>query len=378
MIYLDNNSSTMMDFQVLEAMLPYFTSIYGNPSNINSITGSAACNAVADALYEIADYFNAISINDIIITSGATESNNLAISGILDNRVDSHVIISCIEHPSIIEVCKYWQAKGTEVTFLPVDLEGRVALKDLEKSIKKNTCLISVMSANNEIGTIQPIYSIAEIAKKHGVLFHTDASQYLLYYRIDVQKNPIDMISFSGHKMHGPKGIGGLYISKSARSLLAPIIRGGGQQLNLRSGTLNVPGIIGLSTAFRIARKTQVEMNKKMYHMMKVFFQRLDLDTNYHMNGSIDKRIPNNINMYFDNVSAKALIDLLPDIAISTGSACNSEKKASSYVLRSIGLTEKEIEYSFRIGMSKYTREEEMISVADSIKNAVYQIKKSV
>ena len=189
--------------------------------------------------YEIADYFNAISINDIIITSGATESNNLAISGILDNRVDSHVIISCIEHPSVIEVCKYWQSKGTEVTFLPVDLKGRVALKDLEKSIKKNTCLISVMSANNEIGTIQPIYSIAEIAKKHGVLFHTDASQYLLYYRIDVQKNPIDMISFSGHKMHGPKGIGGLYISKSARSLLAPIIRGGGQQLNLRSGTLN-------------------------------------------------------------------------------------------------------------------------------------------
>lgn len=367
-----------MDFRVLESMLPYFTTIYGNPSNINNIAGTTARNAVEDALYEIADYFNAISINDIIITSGATESNNLAISGVLDNKANSHIIVSCIEHPSVIEVCQYWQAKGTEVTFLPVDSEGRIDLKDLEKSIKKETCLISVMSANNEIGTIQPIYSIAEIAKKHRVLFHTDASQYLLHHRIDVQKIPIDMISFSGHKMHGPKGIGGLYISKSARSSLSPIIHGGGQQLNLRSGTLNVPGIIGISTAFRIARETQAEMNEKMYHMMKVFFQRLDLDMNYHVNGSIDKRIPNNINMYFDNVSAKALINLLPDIAISTGSACNSGKKALNYVLKNIGLTEEEIEYSFRIGMSKYTTEEEMISVADSIMNAVYQIRKSI
>ena len=203
-----------MDFQVLESMIPYFTSVYGNPSNINSIAGTAARHAVEDALYEIADYFNAISINDIIITSGATEANNLAISGILDSQPNSHIIVSCIEHPSVLEVCKYWQAKGTEVTFLPVDSEGKVALNDLEKNIKKETCLISVMSANNEIGTIQPIRSIAEIAKKHGILFHTDASQYLLYHCIDVQKIPIDMISFSGHKMHGPKGIGGLYISK--------------------------------------------------------------------------------------------------------------------------------------------------------------------
>lgn len=367
MIYLDNNATTMMDPRVLDSMIPYFSTIYGNPSNTNSAAGIKAQNAVTDAMYKIADFFHAPSINDFVITSGATESNNLAISGILQNCVETapHAIVSCVEHPSILNVCRYWEQKGVKFTYLPVGSNGIVDTAELESAVRPETVLISVMAANNEIGTIQPIAEIAAIAQKHNILFHTDAVQLLYSESIDVQKIPVNMISFSGHKLHGPKGIGGLYMDAKARAKIQPILFGGGQQKNLRSGTLNVPGIIGLAEALEYIKQEQKSSNRHLLELKELFLNTLQSRCTCTLNGDAEKRIPNNLNICIPGILSLALISRLPDICISRGSACSANK--SSHVLKEIGLSRQQQDCSVRIGFSKFTTKEEVLSAALSI-----------
>ena len=370
MIYLDNNATTKIDEDVLKEMLPYYGQFYGNPSNNMNWFGKAANDIVEDSLYTIMECFNAGSINDFIITSGATEANNFAITGILEaeRKAKRHLIVSCIEHPSVLEVCHNWEEKGVECTYIPVDKSGIISLEILKNSIRAETCLISVMSANNEIGTIQPIEEIAQIAEKNNILFHTDATQYLYFNFFNVKRIPIDMISFSSHKLHGPKGIGGLYINSKTRKKIQPIIFGGGQQRNLRSGTLNVPGIVGMAKAMSLLKKEQGRINEKLIRLRNLLLQRLSNKNTLCINGSLEDRIPNNINMYFPGISAIALLEKLPDVIFSTGAACNNyAKKKKNHVLQSIGLNDEQKKSSFRLGLSKYTTEEEIISVTDKI-----------
>lgn len=370
MIYLDNNATTKIDEEVLKEMLPYFGELYGNPSNNKNWFGKAVDDIVEDSLYRIMDCFNANSINDFVVTSGATEANNLAITGILeaDRNHKKHLIVSCIEHPSVLEVCRYWEGKGVECSYLPVNHDGVISLETLKNSIRPETCLISIMSANNEIGTIQPIEEIAEIAKKNDILFHTDATQYLYSKFLDVKKIPVDMISFSSHKLHGPKGMGGLYINAKARKKIHPLILGGGQQRNLRSGTLNVPGIVGMAKAMSLLKMDQGQINNELIRLKNILLHRLSEKHVICINGSVKDRIPNNINMYFPGVSAVALMEKLPDIIFSSGSACsNHSKDGKSHVLKCIGLNDSQIKSSFRLGLSKFTTEEEVISTADQI-----------
>lgn len=379
MIYLDNNATTKVDEAVLKEMLPYYNEFYGNPSSNMNQFGKAANDVVEDSLYMIMDCFNAKSINDIVITSGATEANNLAITGVLEGEKSAkkHLIVSCIEHPSVLKVCRYWEEKGVECTYIPVDKDGIISLETIKSSIRAETCLISIMSANNEIGTIQPIKEIAEIAKEHNILFHTDATQYLYFNFWNVQEIPIDMISFSGHKLHGPKGIGGLYINSKARKKLHPIIFGGGQQRNLRSGTLNVPGIVGMAKAMGLLKKEQREINDELIRLRNLLLQRLSKRNTVFINGSMRDRIPNNINMYFPGISAIALMEKLPGIIFSTGSACSSHAKSEkNYVLQSIGLNDNQMNSSFRLGLSKFTTEEEIVSTVDQINLALEMIHK--
>lgn len=381
MIYLDNNATTRMDDEVLEAMRPYYLEYYGNPSNNRNWFCKKAENAIEDALYDLKDLFCSKSLNDFVITSGATESNNLAITGLLSSELVSkkriHIITSCIEHPSILQVCKYWESKNVECTYLPVNKDGIVSIEALEKNIKDNTILISIMSANNEIGTIQPIKEIAMLAKKHGIIFHTDATQYLYHDFWNLQEIPIDMISFSGHKVHGPKGVGGLYVNQEVRKRMNPILWGGGQQRNLRSGTWNVSGLIGMVKAMTLLKKEQKNINEKLLYLREIFLKQLSAEAEIHVNGSLDERLYGNLNIYFPNVPAAFFIDQMQDVIFSTGSACSSHSKyKESYVLRNIGLNENEIKASFRMGLSKYTTEEEIYSVAEEMLSVLNKTKK--
>lgn len=370
MIYLDNNATTKVDEDVLKEMLPYYEQFYGNPSSNKNWFGKSANNVVEDSLYIIMDCFGASSINDFVITSGATEANNLAITGILEaeKKAKRHLIVSCIEHPSVLEVCHHWEENGVECTYIPVNKSGIISLETLKNSIRNETCLISVMSANNEIGTIQPIGKIAQIAEQHNILFHTDATQYLYSNFLNVKNIPVDMISFSSHKLHGPKGVGGLYINPNARKKIQPIIFGGGQQRNLRSGTLNVPGIVGMAKAMNLLHKNQKGINRELIRLRNILIQRLSEKNVVCINGSMEDRIPNNINMYFPGISAVALMEKLPEVIFSTSSACSSHSiKVKSHVLQSIGLNKEQEKSSFRLGLSKYTTEKEIILVADKI-----------
>lgn len=373
MIYLDNNATTRIDDVVLQEMIPYFTEQYGNPSSTRNFLGKEASNAVENSLYLIADCFNAQSLNDFVITSGATESNNLAITGVLMacKEKKKHIIVSCIEHPSVERVCAYWEKKGVECTYLPVDNQGLISVEDLKNNIRNETCLISIMSANNEIGTIQPIEEAANIAREKNILFHTDATQYLYYNFWNVKDIPIDMISFSAHKLHGPKGVGGLYLNARAREIIQPIILGGGQQKRLRSGTLNVPGIVGMAKAMSLLKQEQFQINNRIIGLRNLLLNKLSEIRKMYVNGSLTSRIPNNLNIFFPNISAMFLIQKLPNIMFSTGSACARYKEnGENKVLQSIGLTEQQIKESIRLGFSKYTTEEEIISTANQFRDA--------
>jgi len=366
-IYLDNNATTQIDNAVLDAMLPYFHEVYGNPSSILNEYGNKASQAIQDAKRLMVTCFHALSENDFIFTSGATESNNLALKGIVSSTVKKtpHIITSQIEHESILEVCKQLEQEGASITYLPVDTDGIVKVSDVEKAVTENTILISIMSANNEIGTIQPIEEIGAIARQHHILFHTDATQYIGFQLIDVSKISVDMISFSGHKIYGPKGIGGLYANAQARLRLQPQMLGGGQQLGLRSGTLNVPGIVGMAKAVEFLRIHQAEDNKRILTFRNQLMTFLVTKVGAVINGDKERRLPNNLNFYIPGITALSFIAKFPELSVSTGSACSSKSGKDSHVLKAIGLDRIAIDQSIRLGLGKGLREGDVYTIIE-------------
>ena len=362
---MDYQATTPVDPRVLDCMLPYFHEEFGNAASRNHLFGWRAANAVEIARQKIAQAIHALHETEIIFTSGATESNNLAIQGIADIYCDrgNHIVTSAIEHKSVFDTCKYLETKGFSVTYLPVDKEGLINLRELRSAITEKTILISIMHANNEIGVVQPIQEIGEIAKEKGIFFHCDAVQSVGKIPVDVQKMNVDLMSISAHKMYGPKGIGALYVRKqNPRVRLQPLIYGGGHEEGLRSGTLNVPAIVGFGKAIEIAGE---EMNAESERVLslreKLRMQLTALLEGVHVNGSLKHRLPGNLNMSFAYVEGESLLsELCEQIAVSSGSACSQATLEPSYVLKALGTGENLEHTSVRFGIGRFTTEEEV------------------
>lgn len=375
-IYLDNAATTATKPEVVEAMLPYFTENFGNPS---SVYGFAAKNkSVITKVREIiAESLNTNPV-DIYFTGGGSESDNWAIKGVADayKEKGNHIITSKIEHHAVLHTCQYLEEHGYEVTYLDVDENGMIKLQELRNAIKPTTILISIMFANNEIGTIQPIEEIGAIAKEYGVLFHTDAVQAYGQIPIDVDKLNIDLLSASGHKLHGPKGIGFLYIRKGLK--LRSFIHGGAQERHRRAGTENVPGIVGLGKAVEIALTTMEERKRKEIQLRDLLINRVLQEVPYvRLNGHRTKRLPNNANFSFQFIEGESLLIMLDmkNICASSGSACTSGSLDPSHVLLAIGLPHEIAHGSLRLTLGEETTEEEIKYVIENIKEIVDKLR---
>lgn len=369
-IYLDHNATTPVDPDVLAAMLPYFSEIYGNAASIDHDAGHVAKQAVELAREQCAQIIHAREAKEIIFTSGATESDNIALFGVAERYADKgdHIITCVTEHKAILDCCARLEAMGKRVTYLPVDQYGMIDLDELRQAITPQTILISLMFANNEIGTTQPIAEIGKIAREHDVLFHTDAAQAVGHVPVDVEKMNIDLLSFSAHKIYGPKGIGGLYVRRrNPRVKVAPVIYGGGHELGMRSGTLNVPGIVGMGKAYEIAAKVMKADTEKYRNwtqmMLDQFREQLD---GVELNGMPigDQRLPHNLNISIRGVESKSLIvQVKGRVAIATGSACTTVDTKPSHVINALGFGENRAHNAIRIGVGR-ANTEEMIHVA--------------
>jgi cysteine desulfurase len=371
-IYMDHSATTPVAPAVLDAMVPYFNIKYGNASSLHSF-GREAREALEESRVAVAGVLKA-KPDEIIFTSGGTESDNLAIKGIAHRYQDKgkHIITTSIEHPAVLEVCRALTKAGFQVTYLPVNKEGLVELSSLESAIRDDTILISIMHANNEIGTIQPIEEIGKLAKEKDIFFHTDAVQSVGKIPTDVDKMGVDLLSLSAHKLYGPKGIGALYVRTGTR--LQNIIQGGGHEKNLRSGTENVPGAVGLATAAKMAAESIDEEAKRLTRLRDWLAKAiLDNIKEAWINGSMEKRLPGNLNFGFRYVEGESLLLFLDSkgIAASTGSACSSKKLEPSHVLRSLGLKPEECHGSLRIAMGRSNNQEQVEYVAKAIQEAV-------
>jgi len=378
-VYLDHNATTPLDRRVLKKMLPYFSEVFGNAASIDHLHGYQAKEAVENARKTIAKILGCRKENEIIFTSGATESNNLALIGTFKKYKEKgkHIISSAIEHPCILETLNYLKTEGAHISLLPVDKYGLVDLYDLEKKIRKDTILISIMFANNEIGTIEPIQEIGNIAKANNILFHTDAAQAAGHLKSDVYKIYIDMLSLSAHKFYGPKGVGGLFVrSYSPFIRLSPILFGGGHEKGMRSGTLNVPGIVGMAEALFIASKEMQKENKRFYKISnKILSELQKVFPDIKLNGHPKKRLYHNLNITIPGIENKALIHILKDrLSFSTGSACTTTKVLPSHVLKSIGLTDEETFQTIRLGFGRYTNKED--SIIEALVDGINRLKK--
>jgi len=375
-IYLDYNASTPVDERVVDAVLPFFVEKYGNPSSTNNHYGREANRAVNQSLRIIADYFSVESLDDIIVTSGATEANNLVLSSFFkSNKKNCRIITSRIEHDSVLKTAESLSDEA-EIVYVKNDSNGMIDLNDLEDKLKKPTSLLSIMGANNEIGTIQPIEAIADLAKKYSVPFHCDATQLIPYKRIDLSKLDIDYISMSGHKIYAPKGVGLLICrNDNALSKIKAQILGGGQQNGYRSGTLNVPGIVGIAEAIEILDS---EIEKDSIHnqlLYECFFDILEQrKIPYHLNGDKTNRINGNISIAIDRVTSVQLLSWLSDFSISTGSACSSGKK--SHVLTAISCPESIISGTVRISFGRFTQQDDIVALANKIADLYDNMKK--
>ena len=362
-IYLDNHATTKVDPRVLETMLPYFSENFGNAASRQHRFGWIAEEAVEYARKTIAKFFNAES-SEIIFTSGATESNNIAIQGIAESyRQKGNHIITCVtEHHSVLDVCKHLEKEGYEVTLLSVDKCGNIDGEALKNSIKEKTILVSLMSANNEIGTMHPIEEIGALCSERNILFHTDATQSVGKTSIDVKKLHIDLLSFSAHKIYGPKGVGGLFIrKKNPRTNLHPLHFGGGQEKGIRSGTLNVPGIVGMGKAIEICAGEMNEETQRIFSLRNLLQAKIfDTISDVWLNGDSANRIPNNFNIGFDGIDAQALMMGMKEIAVSSGSACSTSQAMPSHVLKSLGLASNEAHSCIRFGVGRFNTEEEI------------------
>ncbi|OGH00229.1 MAG: IscS subfamily cysteine desulfurase [Candidatus Lambdaproteobacteria bacterium RIFOXYD1_FULL_56_27] len=362
-IYLDYSATTPVDPRVLSKMLPYFGELFGNAASKNHSFGWAAEQAVDEAREAVAALIGA-QAKEIVFTSGATESDNLALLGVAEMYAEKgkHIITCVTEHKAILDPAHYLATKGFEVTFLPVDKTGSLDLQALEAAITPQTILISLMAANNEIGTIHPLKEIGAMAKKHDVLFHTDATQATGKIPLDVEAMGIDLMSLSAHKMYGPKGVGALYVRRrKPRVRLAPILHGGGHERGMRSGTLNVPGIVGFGEACRIAQLEMAEEAERLISLRDRLQKGLESQLDFvFLNGHPQNRLPGNLNLSFAYVEGESLMMGMENIAVSSGSACTSASLEPSYVLRALGVSEDLAHCSIRFSLGRFTTEEEI------------------
>lgn len=377
-IYLDHHATTPVDPKVIDEMLPYFSKTFGNASSVDHTFGYDASVAVENARDKIAQSIGARH-DEIIFTSGATEANNLAIIGAMMKNKErgDHFITCTTEHKAILDTAKYLEKLGKKVTYLPVNQYGEINLDDLSNSITDETLMISIMTANNEIGTIADVKQIGKIAHERNVYFHTDAAQAVGHIPMNVKEMNIDLMSMSSHKMYGPKGIGALYVrSDEPMVMLEPIVHGGGQEENLRSGTLNVPGIVGFGKAVEIAQKEMTVENQIYEKWTKSMLEKFqDLDGK--QNGHPEKRLHHNLNVRFDGIESKAIINTVSKkIAISAGSACTTEIVEPSHVLLAIGLNESQTHNSIRFGCGRFNTDEEIETATNEVYSAVKLLKK--
>src|SRR5437660_2197191 len=377
-IYLDNNATTRCDPRVVEAMLPYFTEHFGNAASRNHEFGWAAEEGVEKARAQVAALIGATT-KEIVFTSGATESDNLAIKGVAEMYAEkgNHIITAATEHKAVLDTCKKLEKHGYRVTYLPVKADGLVDLDILREAITDKTILITLMYANNEIGVIQPIREIGKIAHEKGVLFHTDGVQAVGKIPVNVIQDNIDLMSMSAHKIYGPKGVGALYVRrKNPRVQITAQMDGGGHERGMRSGTLNVPNIVGLGKACELAMNEMPEESKRLAYLRDRLKKRLEdnLDE-IHINGSMEHRLPGNLNMSFVYVEGESLLMGINDIAVSSGSACTSATLEPSYVLKALGLGDDVAHSSIRFGLGRFNTIEEVDYVADKLIDVVQKLR---
>ena len=377
-IYMDNHATTPVDPRVLDAMMPYFTDKFGNAASRNHSFGWAGEEAIENARGQIASLIGATA-KEIIFTSGATESDNLMIKGVAEmyREKGNHIITQAIEHKAVLDTCKRLEKYGYEVTYLPVQKDGRVDPEDVRKAITPKTILITIMYANNEIGVINPMAEIGKIAKEHGVLFAVDGVQAVGKIPVDVQKDNIDLLALSGHKIYGPKGVGALYVRRrNPRVQLSAIIDGGGHERGMRSGTLNVPGIAGLGKACEICQQEMPQESVRLRGLRDRLRSGLEakLDEVF-INGSIEHRLPNNLNMSFAYVEGESLLMGINDVAVSSGSACTSATLEPSYVLKALGVGEDLAHTSIRFGLGRFNTQEEVDYVTDKMVQVVTKLR---
>lgn len=376
-IYLDNSATTKLDKEVLKEMLPYLQENYGNPSSAYRI-GRENKAIIEDARKQVAKVLNA-NTEEIYFTSGGSESDNMALKGVAFANQDKgrHIITSKIEHPAVLDTCKELERHGFEITYINVDKNGIVDLKQLETSIREDTILISIMFANNEIGTIEPIKNIGRIAKQYNILFHTDSVQAIGNIKIDVKELGIDLLSLSAHKFYGPKGIGALYVRDGIN--FRKYLNGGHQERNKRAGTENVAGIVGLGKAITLAYNNFEDKNKYLYNLRTYLINEIKNNIpDIRINGDIEKRLQGNINISVNGVEADNILTELDKrgIFISTGSACTTGSIESSHVLKAIGLSDTEAHSSIRISLGKYNTKDDLKHFSKELKEIIENLRK--
>ena len=382
-IYLDNQSSTRLDPRVLEGMLPYFTEQFGNPHSTSHALGRIAAGAIEQARGEVAALIHA-DPRELIFTSGATEANNLAIKGAAhfarlyprSGQPRDHIVTLTTEHKCVLESCAQLERDGFRVAYLAVESNGLVSLDALDAAINERTLLVSVMAAHNEIGVIQPLADIGALCRSKGALFHTDAAQAFGKIALDVEEMQIDLLSISGHKVYGPKGVGALYVRRRPRVRLVPLIDGGGQERGLRSGTLPTPLCVGIGRAAAIAA---AEMKEEAVRL-RGLRDRLSIGLarrvrGLRLNGDAERRLPGSLNFCFTGIPALSLIEACPGIAISTGSACASASVEPSYVLRALGLSDEDANTGIRIGLGRFTTSEEIDFALDTLADGATRLR---
>src|SRR4051794_7254271 len=377
-VYLDNHATTPMDPRVLEAMLPWFTEKFGNAASRNHSFGWEAEEAVEKARKQIADLVGA-NPKEIIFTSGATESDNLAIKGVAQMYAEkgNHVITAASEHKAVLDTCKHLEKEGCRVTYLPLQADGLIDLDMLKESFTDKTILVTLMYANNEIGVLQPIDEIGNMCRERGVLFHTDAVQAIGKIPVNVNKSNIDLMSITGHKLYGPKGVGAMYVRRrNPRVQVTAQMDGGGHERGMRSGTLNVPGIVGLGEACGICQREMAEESARLRGMRDYLKDRLmsELDQVF-VNGSMEHRLPQNLNISFAYVEGESLLMGINDIAVSSGSACTSATLEPSYVLKALGLGDELAHSSIRFGIGRFNTQEEIDYVAGRVIEVVKKLR---
>jgi cysteine desulfurase len=376
-LYMDYQATTPLDPRVFDAMKPYFLEKFGNPHSRSHAYGWEAEEAVESAREAVAQLIGA-NEKEIVFTSGATESNNMALKGVARFYKDrkNHIITVVTEHKCVLDSCRHLEQEGFEVTYLPVKANGLIDLEELRAAIKDTTVLVSVMAVNNEIGVIQPLAEIGKLCREKGVFFHTDAAQAFGKIPLDVEAMNIDLMSISGHKIYGPKGVGALFVRRRPRVRMEALINGGGQERGMRSGTLATPLVVGLGEAARIAAQEMVSENERLRHFFnKMMAALVDNIPEVYLNGDREQRIPGNINLSFAYVEGESMIMAIKDLAVSSGSACTSASLEPSYVLRALGLEEEMAHTSIRFGLGRFTTEAEVDYAIELIRGSIHRLR---